>query len=51
VYSLDFETGIYCVNQVPTSGASIQPDVGTPFETMSWEYKVTVTTNGAFTHP
>ena len=51
VYSLDFEIGVYCVNEVPTNGARAQPSVGTPFDTVYWDYKVTVTTNGTFTHP
>jgi hypothetical protein len=50
VWALDFELGIYCTNQVPTNGASPYLDVGTPFSTSTWDYKVQVTTNHTFTH-
>jgi len=51
VYNVDFTIGIYCTNEVPTSGCAAQPSTGTPFDTATWDYKVTVTTNGTFTHP
>ncbi len=51
VYKADFTIGIYCALQVPTSGCAAQPSTGTPFDTKTWDYKVTVTTNATFTHP
>ena len=51
VYNVDFTIGIYCTNEVPTSGCSAQPSTGTSFSTATWDYKTSVTTNGTFTHP
>ena len=51
VYNVDFTIGIYCTNEVPTSGCAAQPSTGTSFATATWDYKTTVTTNGTFTHP
>ena len=51
VFSVDFTIGIYCTNEVPMSGCAAQPSTGTPFDTATWDYKVSVTTNGTFTHP
>jgi len=42
---LDFETGLYCAKSVPTTGASSNPDLGQPFETMTWSHVLSVTTN------
>ena len=51
VYNVDFTIGLYCTNEVPRSGCAAQPSTGTPFDTKTWDYKVSVTTNGTFTHP
>ena len=51
VYNVDFTIGTYCTNEVPANGCAAQPSTGTPFDTAAWDYKVTVTTNGTFTHP
>ena len=52
---VNFQIGVYCTNDVPTTGAASQPSLGTPFDTKTWDYRVTVTTNAAgtkiFTHP
>ena len=52
---VSFNIGLYCTNGVPGSGAASQPALGTPFNTKTWDYKVTVTTNDSgnkiFTHP
>jgi len=52
---VSFAIGLYCTNGVPSSGAASQPAIGTSFDTKTWDYRVTVTTNAAgakvFTHP
>jgi len=52
---LHFTIGLYCIKGVPLTGASTNPPVGVPFDTKTWGYQITVTTNAAgeiiFIHP
>jgi len=52
---LHFTIGLYCIKGVPMTGASSNPPVGVPFDTKTWGYQISVTTNAigekVFIHP
>jgi len=53
--NVDFRIGLYCASQTPSTGASLQPSLGLPFDEATWDFKVTVVSNSpgglVFSHP